>query len=554
MAIEEIAEGYPILFVPGVFQTKNKKTKERVFLMSATHRGDMYHLRAALQLENRSVILYDSDIKNKNKEDKWKTKDLEDYLVQSVLRPGRDEKDKQYIFVVPWTYDEINGRGKDKDGKAKTAPTDFAGCFLNGVKYNGTDPKNTIQKIELRTYSEGSATQFISNCVPDNKELPNNLINGMDIPPDIWKHIRSDEITKMSEGFKRIWEAARITPDEKGDKNAILFMYRDTGIKRADTVAKMGAYPELDTGNTIKEIKAIVEKIAKQEKTTINFYSCGLKIASEEEAKTNPGIGFYWEDIEKLKPSNDKITTRDFEAYFLKWSYDNKYYKMASGFRSGALDLFTFMGIPTLSIGLRNLKGEDRHALLARKEFKRVNIQYDQPRHNTTACIYLDLKKVKSKDPNPNLFNSPYWGDEGFFDPPEKAKMLRIPPRNDEGKINQQIEKPRDFAAFDKVVIEIGYRFACHQFLNVNQSVHKIENQLSHIINTRAARLFYINGNKAGQHEYLLHNKEIDQKDIEAMRGKLEDRAGTFQQSEEMIKRYEKEFEEDWKKMERFHV
>lgn len=561
MGIEEIKENYLTLFVPDVF-----KPSERVFFMSATHRGDMYHLRAALQLENRSVILYDSDSKNKNEKGEWKTKGLEDYLTQSVLRPGADKKS---IFVVPWTYDEIKSGTKDtkdpndtndannknnknkKDNKKKTEALDFAGCLLNGAEYKWKD--HTTKRLKLKTYSEGAATEFISNCVPDNKELPHNVVDGMAILPDILKHISPDDITKVSEGFTKIWETAGIKPDKKGDKNAILFMYRDTGTREADAVAKMGAYPELDTGNTMKEIKAILDKIAKQEKTAINFYSCGLKIASEEEAKTSPGIGFYWEDISKLKPST-KITARDFEAYFLKWSYVNKYYKMASGFRSGPLDLFTFMGIPTVSIGLRNLKGEVRHELLARKEFKRVNIQYDQPRHNTTACMYVDIKKSKSKDPNPNLFASPYWGDKGVFDPPEKAKMLRIPPRDDRGKINQQIERPRDFAAFDKIVIEIGYRFACHQFMNVNQSVHKIENQLSHVINTRAARLFYTNGNKADQHVYVLHNKETDRKDIEKMRAKLDNRAETLQQSEEMIKRYEQEFEEDWKKMGRFYV
>jgi hypothetical protein len=100
------------------------------------------------------------------------------------------------------------------------------------------------------------------------------------------------------------------------------------------------------------------------------------------------------------------VTKRDVEAYFLYWaSQENKekqYFKMAVELRSGVMDLFTFMGIPTVSIGLRNMVGEDRHAFLAGKGFKRVNAQYDLPRHPTTAYV----ENRFGGDP---LLNSPYW-------------------------------------------------------------------------------------------------------------------------------------------------
>jgi hypothetical protein len=54
---------------------------------------------------------------------------------------------------------------------------------------------------------------------------------------------------------------------------------------------------------------------------------------------------------------------------------------------------------------------EDRHEFLAGENFKRMNAQYDRPRHPTTA--YVKNRDVKNEleggDP---VLASPYWSDD----------------------------------------------------------------------------------------------------------------------------------------------
>ncbi|KAM0256456.1 hypothetical protein ACHAQJ_004981 [Trichoderma viride] len=500
----------PSFYVPEVI-----KKSDGVFLMSATHRGDMYHLRAALKLPSRkkySVVLYNSNHENNGKP---KTKDLEDYLAHSL------SKNEQHIFAVPWTYNELN----PKDNKR---PTHFAGCFLDGKPYDGKDYDKenphgkAIQRHELVTYNESAATGFIAKEPKDFQAV----VDGMAVLSQTLKD-------KLSVEFAEIWKKSGI----EAHQPAILFLYRDTG-----TSDSMGVYPELDTGDAIQEIRMMVNQLPSKDGKKIKVFSCGLEGAQRE-----PGIGEYWKHISKPKPG-DNTTARDIEAYFLKWSFDHKYYTMASGFRSGPLDLFTFMNIPTVSIGLRNMKGESRHTWLADKKFKRVVIQYDQPRHNTSVCI---RPKPTSKNTivNPIVYTSPFWPGEQEFKPPIGAKKLRDTSIKQEDKKKQQTKKPRSFEPFDMRVIEIGYRFACQQYMGLSESVYKLQSALTHTIDTRAARYCYLNKDKTEQRKYLRESKELDERDIKAMKGKLDDKATTLQQSEKMFEIYQKESTEDWEKM-----
>jgi hypothetical protein len=517
------------LYVPDVF-----KDGDAAFLMSATHRGDMYHLRAALQVKKFSVVLYNSNPD---------TKGLEDYLTHSVLKNGNN------IFIVPWEYDNSKDKddsiGKDESkgknylkGNNGVAPKGFAGCFLNGKEYTATG----ISKRKLKTYSESEATKFISG-LPDPLQ---NIGAGM---ADIGQ-ISDGFEKKLLAAFTEIWKNAGIKrPEPHEPKNpAILFLYRDTGTSDA-----MGVYPELDTGNAIKEIRDIVDKFPKHGNDKLQIISCGLKVAPQNASspKGELGIGEYWKHIPKL-PHGEKSSARDVEAYFLDWSYKQGYYRMASGFRSGALDLFTFMGIPSVSIELRNLKGDIRHRRLADGKFKRVNIQYDQPRHNTTACIFPQYN-------NPIVYASPFWGDEKPFDPPDK-EVARVTPSTHQGKKDQQTKAPEAFHKFDKRVIEIGYRFACQQYMDLSKSVFKLvlkskvpgapeDDKVTHV-DTRFARSCYISGEDKGLDNHLKAIKVLDLGDVKAMGSKLGKPAVTLQQTAAIFKIYENEFNEDWKEIE----
>ncbi|KAI9655100.1 MAG: hypothetical protein M1821_005583 [Bathelium mastoideum] len=170
--------------------------------------------------------------------------------------------------------------------------------------------------------------------------------------------------------------------------------------------------------------------------------SCGNKDA----VSGIPNIGEYWADL--TVPSGE--TARDVEAYFLD-----------------ALDLFTFLGIPTVSIGLRNMIGEFRHELLAKEAFKRVNVQYDQPRHNATAYI-----KPKIKDSLPQL-SSPLWSG----DAPDGVKKRDA--GNNDDKRRQQAEKPSSFTAFDKIVLEAGLKIASEKHLKWIKSIQSLKEGIS---------------------------------------------------------------------------
>lgn len=518
-----------LLYVPNVF-----KDGDSVLLMSATHRGDMYHFRAALQVKkDYSVVLYGSNRKDNGEP---KTKDLEDYLAESVLKNGK------HIFVVPWEYEMLTGE--------KPLPTaKFDGCFLDKKLYHGKDADGKdIQKHGLLTYSESESTGIIANA----SECLGDVVKGMAIVSNSLNDEKSAEYKKLSTAFANIWARAGI----EAGKNAILFMYRDTGTQEPGPSGKLGVYPELDTGNAIEEIGKIVRDIEKSKEKAITIFSCGLQ---------GSGLGEYWKDLRTLNPSPDTITSRDFEAYFLKWSFQHGYYKMASGFRSGALDLFTFMGIPTVSIGLRNLMGETRHQMLAKKEFRRVNIQYDQPRHQVTAAVApgretpqndqakkdqttkppakkAPTKKDQAKEQakkEQTIFGSPFWE----FSKPEGAEE-RKKPIELKDKISAQTKPPGPFADFDRIVIEIGYRFACALYMNLSQSVHNVEEPLTCTINTHIARFSYPNGTKAEKEKYVKDHKGLDDKDFERMKNNK-----NLQQSQDMINKYKRDSDDDWGKM-----
>lgn len=501
------------LHVPNVF-----KKGDSVLLMSASHRGDMYHFRAALQVENFSVILYDS---NHDDPKKPKTKDLEDYLAESVLKRGK------HIFIVPWDYNTLHGR---------TEPGSIAGCFLDGQKYNKDAQK--LMNLELSTYSEKASTQIIASApnrlqdVVNGMTILGNTMNGNKCPD--FKEL-SAKFPKVSEGFVNLW-AGWTEAGVKAGKNAILLMYRDTGTRDPAPVETMGVYPELDNGAATEEIERIVGEISENNKT-LTVFTCGL---------AGSGIGRYWEALDNLNPKKTEISKRDFEAYFLKWSYKNNYFMMATGFRSGPLDLFTFMGIPTVSIGLRNLMGEPRHQMLADERFKRVNVQYDQPRHKVTAAVISKRWKTPP-EPGQTTFGSPFWDDD--FRPPQDAKAKRDIPQNKKG---DQMQNPRTFAPFDRVVVKTGYMIALQKYMEWGQTISSLKKTLPCTVTTSDARFCYpfkSFGNQTVLTKYFDDNEKFDNGDVTRVQRKLGQASETLQLSEPMFNKYKDDYNNDWNKI-----
>ncbi|KAL7922878.1 hypothetical protein ACQKWADRAFT_291699 [Trichoderma austrokoningii] len=509
-----------MLHVPKIFENGGP-----VFFMSAAHRGDMYHFRAALQIENCSVVLYDS---NHDDPTRPKTEDLEKYLEKTVLKTGK------HIFVASWDNDQIKGY--------KALPGEIVGCYLDGEPFNKL--AREYPKTNLGTYSERTSTEIIASA-PGRLQ---DVINGMTVLSDTlignkfpdFNHI-SAKFPGLSDEFKKLWAAWQKAGVKTGE-NAILFMYRDTGTRDPSPVTTMGVYPELDNGQATADIERIIGEIAEKEGKQLTVFTCGL---------AGSGIGEYWMAINGLKPSTE-ITKRDFEAYFLKWSYENKYFKMATGFRSGPLDLFTFMGIPTVSIGLRNLMGEGRHQLLASEQFQRVNIQYDQPRHRATAAVLTSRQKApKNQKPPPPpdfpTFGSPFWQDG--FKPPVGAKGQRNAPQD---KKQEQMQPPRVFAPFDRIVARTGYMIALQKYMGWEQTVRSMKNTLPCTVTTSVARLcfpFKLQGNKTALRKYLDDSETADYGDVKRVERKLGEPAETLQLSQLMFDKYEDNFDKGWDEM-----
>lgn len=459
------------LWVPNDFEEN-----EDVFFMSATHRGDMYHFRAAMQILKYSVALYDSGTS---------TVPLEDYLKRSVLNNAK------HIWVVPWKSESL---------KNATKPASFVGCSLDGKDV--TNGEN-VKRRKLTVHSEYDATRKIA----EKDTLPTEVSKNMAILTDDSKKTLGSQFEGL---FKNKW---KINPDSP----TILSLYRNTGTKG-------GVYPELDTGDALKEINEIVKKIPVKDGKKFRTISCGNKDA----VSGIPSIGEFWADL----TVPERETARDVEAYFLEWAFKKNYYQMAIGFRSGALDLFTFLGIPTVSIGLNHMIGESRHELLAKEAFKRVNVQYDQPRHNTTAYV-----KPKIIVLLPQL-SSPFWS----YDAPDGVKKRDA--GNEDDKKKSQWEKPSSFTAFDKIVLEVGLKIASEKYLKWTKSIQSLKEGISaNPTDTHTARYYYPTGLTDDKKlQYFKDNQKLDTNDIGARKKKRD----ILQESDELFLRYETSSKGDW--------
>jgi hypothetical protein len=452
-----------------------------------------------MQLQSRqySLVIYNSDPPRDGKLSA--TEELEDYLSHSVQRNGKN------VFITPWTFEELSS-------SEDHPPKSFTGCSLNGKTYYGQDDNGEpIKRRKVVKYGATDATIFIAN---EGRLLP-EVSAGMAI-----LQLTYPSLEHLEEKFKTIWEERwGIKP---GD-NTILVIARDTG-----TSSVSGVCPELDTKASFEELKSIIEELPPK---------------GNDNLKAAPfyGVGFY--PLAKFHETRREVR-RDLEAYFLKWAYKNDYYKMAVGFQSGALDLLTFMGVPTVSIGLRKMIGEERHGLLAGKGFRRVNILYDQPRHVTTA--FNKDPRHTPKEPLPPVIRSPFWEAGSLLQSPDDVIRKRGTLSKKE-KQTLQAKTPHPFAQFDRVVVNFGLRIAVKAYIGWPSSIKTLKGSLPHVVDTHAARFCYLEGVDLSQH--LSDQERLDRDDISKRRTKLSDVKNTLQEPDSVFAESMMASQNDWKKI-----
>lgn len=361
------------------------KKGDKVYILAGSHSGDMYHLRGAMSLEPHPLIVHSCDDT---------TKDLTAYLGKTA----------PFAFVTELKWLDLVG---DREP---------------------TQPKQ-LYKRRVELVKEGQATRIIAHSITNCTQYE-TLKAGM-IQID---NTAKDEIRNvLLDLCKNLFGGVPNKP-----KQTVLVMYRDTGTSKED-----GAYPELDSGNeAIQQIGSYIKEIPSAQGESLDVVICGDKDNAFPDFRS---IGQYFikvnEACEKwLSGSNPRPQTkRDVQAFFLKIAFDLGYFHMATGFRSGALDLFTFIGIPTVSISARQMVGEERHALFANETFLRFNIQYELPRQICTKFF----ASTKHHNRGQLYLGSPWWA----FDKKQKPNA----PQQDARK-----RLLRGFQNFDAEIVRTG--------------------------------------------------------------------------------------------------
>ncbi|KAI1204032.1 hypothetical protein F5X97DRAFT_318060 [Nemania serpens] len=242
-----------------------------------------------------------------------------------------------------------------------------------------------------------------------------------------------------------------------------------------------------------------------------------------------PTIGEYWLKLDSIIPKDE--TARDVEAYFMLWSFESGYFQMACGLLSSPFDLFTFMGIPTVSIGLGSMVGESRHTSLAKEGFKRVNVQYDQPRHPATA--YIKPRGGSSWC----LMMCPFWDGEC---PNNVTK--RAVPASDADKKKMRDQTPGLYKGYDQVVLGTALSVACQRYMRGAETVSFLKSVNTVIIGTHSTRFAYPTKATSDQrNRYFKDMKALDEKDLAERK-----RSDSLQEPKEQLLRYETTSKADW--------
>ena len=446
------------------------KENAKVYILAGSHSGDMYHVRGAMSLERHQLIVHSCDDT---------TMDLTAYL----------RKTAPFAFVTKLKWHELEGDSKP-------------------------DHARPLYKRNIELISEGQASRIIRNRVTDPAQY-NALTAGMIQIDDTAK----DDIKKVLVDLCRDLFGGE--PNEQ--KKTVLVMYRDTGASKKD-----GAYPELDSGDeAIDQISSYVEEVPSAQGRSLDVVICG----SEDDAFPNlRSIGQYFIEVNEACKTwlsgRTPQTKRDIQAFFLEIAYQLGYFHMAAGFRSGALDLFTFLGIPTVSISARQMVGEERHALFANSTFLRFNLQYERPRQICTKYF------ASSKEHNRGrlYLGSPWWAFGNKRDPTDKQQLARKVP-------------PRGFENFDAEIVRTGLFHAICVLLPWEAGVEVLPVGLSRVFCNSTCRPCYLSSMDEGaKQNYFDQMRTKEEKDFK-------DREQALSETEETWEDFEKcrlEMENQW--------
>ena len=382
------------------------------YFISATHRGDMYHVRVAMQLNPLPLYLYDCQAS---------TQQLEQYLDLSQL-PGQLP-----VVRVPWTWETLSNRGKAPVG----GPAAF-GPIISGKPFDPSEMR--IRTTDI--LSEGSATLIIADQLKTGgPAIPDRIRAAVAIISDARKAAVRVALEKL---------LPTVFSNIPADRNNVLILHRDTGAS-----SPTGAYPELDSGVAINQLAKMLRDFPKDCGGALIPILCGNPVADP----AIPGIGKYWEKLRIPEVEGERM--RDIEAFFLQIAKEKGYFSMVVGFRSGVMDLFTFLGVPTASIGLKDMVGESRHDRLALPQLMRMNVKYALPRHPATAWFISDRK-----DEPKTLFGSPFWD----FTKAVPQEIGGDPAKLAAAKLTRA-NAPGEFSKFDNRVVSDGVWMAASKYL-----------------------------------------------------------------------------------------
>ncbi|HZX25645.1 MAG TPA: DUF4157 domain-containing protein [Telluria sp.] len=319
-----------------------------MYMMDASHRGDMYQMRAAMALQPYPLIIY--NVKGSN--------DLINYLSNGA---------RAVVHLIGYN-------------PAKPQPQDQT-------------PGRVYRTVNV--LAETDSTHLIVEHTRKDPRKHDVVSQGMTTLPPEFKPLIAEAVAKV---FGAV------------EGRAALLMFRDSGEKSF-------VYPELDSGDALHQLAEMVHRRG------FAPVACGAPASMKLGFAS---IGEFWKALDGIPAAAGQAAAgvrykRDIEAEFMREAFRQRKFAIVVGFRSGALDLFTMLGIPTISISLRGIVGEDRHGKFApHMNWKRTNVQYDVPRNNLTRLMG---GRGTSK-----LYMSPYWKMRGAGGPPAQGPQTAKPP------------------------------------------------------------------------------------------------------------------------------
>lgn len=176
---------------------------QEIYLLSATHRGDMYHIRAAMALEPHPLCLYDCPSK---------PNDLMAYLGKS-----RSASSARSISEDPATSFQTTLNWKVLAGQSAPSPE--------------------YRKVTFPIISESGATDIFSANMSMGTSGP-NVSAAMAI---VDANIKPIVEASMGKNLQAIF------PPQGPKMKTVLVLHRDTGTQAG------GIYPELDSGAALSK-------------------------------------------------------------------------------------------------------------------------------------------------------------------------------------------------------------------------------------------------------------------------------------------------------------